>query len=169
MMRSWSRRSLFGAMALGVWALVAVAATPALAGEVSASGRNVQTVEKVEWLEVGDQEGHVVGIYRSKGLTFHGDGEISTTVNHGTFDYVKGAGSHEGYLVRTFDDDSTMTVKYQGTTKHDAAGRVTQGTASYATGTGRYEGIEGDGSYSGRLFGNGMSIADWQSKYTLPD
>ena len=63
MMRSWSRRSLFGAMTLGVWALVAVAATPALAGEVSASGRNVQTVEKVEWLEVGDQEGHVVGRY----------------------------------------------------------------------------------------------------------
>jgi len=66
----------------------------ALAGEEKIAGRNVSTLVDAKIVKVGDVEGHVLGRYEGKGVTFHPDGETSTYIQTGAFDYVKRAGSH---------------------------------------------------------------------------
>ena len=36
-------------------------------------------------------------------------------------------------------------------------------------GTGKYEGVKGEGTYRGRRYGNGMSTINWEGTQVLPD
>jgi hypothetical protein len=135
--------------------LVAVGlVTPAFAQDLGTS-RRVQGTAEVTAVEVGDVPGHIVGVVELKGRTFFAGGEIATHTNPATFDLTDGSGPHQGYVVHYFDDGSTTIERYQGAARLSADGRRTlvEGSFECIGGTGRFEGLKGEGTYRGERVG----------------
>ena len=130
---------------------------------------------KVEIIKVEDVEGHIVGIVQSTGLASLETGEVAVYALWGNFDYTKGTGIHRQYGRLTFEDGSTIDVKFEGTTWPDPKGKgsLFKSTSLVITqGSGRYAGIQGKGSYTGRrvvAMGAGAQLySDNILTYTLP-
>ncbi|MFQ5796558.1 MAG: hypothetical protein ACE5JP_16115 [Candidatus Bipolaricaulia bacterium] len=162
--------------------LVVVLVILALAQETPAEtlpvkGRIVQHMTKIEVIEVGDVPGHVVGVMESKGLVFMEDGEIGLYSHVLTFDYTNGSGPFQGYSLITYEDGSIQVSKAQGSSTVAQAGAfgvitLFEGTFEWIMGTGRYEGIQGSGSFSGKrlapLAVGADTYLDLTGTYTLP-
>ena len=112
-------------------------------------GREVFHMIKKEEIEVGDVPGHVVGVIEDKGLTFYENGEIATMSTVYTFDNTYGIGTAQGYSIYTFEDGSTQVHKWQESWPEKG---LTKGTFTYLRGSGRFEGIKGSGSFTGKFF-----------------
>lgn len=123
---------------------------------------------------VGDVPGHVVGVGESRGMAFFDNGDVATAVDQFTFDYVNGSGPYVAYLLLTFEDSSTFVVRFVGTTTADPNGKISSfsGMFSFIQGTGRFAGIQGSGSHTGKRFaplGPGAELYfDFSGTYTLP-
>jgi hypothetical protein len=119
------------------------------------NSRRVQGTAATTAVEVGDVEGHVVGVVQFKGLTFFEGGEIATHSNPATFDLTNGSGPHQGYVIHYFDDGSTSIERYEGAARLSADGKRTtvQGTFECVGGTGRFAGLKGQGTYRGERLG----------------
>jgi len=130
---------------------------------------------KVEVIKVGHVEGHIVGIYESTGLASLETGEVAVVeILGGTFDYTKGTGIHDGYVRLTFEDGSTIDFKVEGTTRPAPKGKgsLFEATDMIYQGSGRYAGIQGKGTHTGRrvvALGAGAQLyMDVILTYTLP-
>ena len=129
---------------------------------------------KVEVIKVGDVEGHIIGLNDTTGLALLETGEVAVVTERGTADYTKGAGIHRGYERLTFEDGSTIDLKYEGTTRPDPKGKgsLIKGTLVLYQGSGRYAGIKGEGSYTGRrvapIGAAAQLYGDMILTYTLP-
>ena len=158
---------------LSVAALTAFAAV-SLAGAETMKWRQVQFYTKGEVLQIGDVPDHIIGIYDQTGLASFETGEVASMTIKGTLDYIKGTGAIKGYTTYTFEDGSTRTSRWQGTTRPDPGGKGSwfEGTWTFIQGTGRFAGIQGDGSFIGRRFapfGGGVQLySDITGTYTLP-
>ena len=141
----------------------------AQAGEMIMKGQNVQSKAESSWKQIGDDESRGVGAYESIGLTFHENGEVSTFVNTGTYDFSQGSDTHRGYIVRTRADGSTTTGKYEGSAKYGKGSATWEGTFTYIGGTGKFAGIKGEGTYTGTRYSNKMSVSEFEAKVSLPD
>ena len=144
------------------------------AGAETEKTRTVYRLSKTEVLEVGDLTGHIIGVVEQKGLSFSENGEVGTYSGCATFDYINGSGKHEAYSITTYEDGSTIVTKSQGTTKASEDGKISvfEGTFTYTGGTGRFKGIKGKGSYTGKrvapLDVGADSYNDVTSTYTVP-
>jgi hypothetical protein len=120
--------------------------------------RAVWQINKAETLDVGDRAGHALGLGQADGLAFFENDEVATVVTTFINDLTGGSGVGKTYAVHRFEDDSTLVVTFSPAVTADAetAGAAFQGSFVFASGTGRYAGISGNGSFSGRRFG-GMS------------
>jgi hypothetical protein len=117
------------------------------AGAETMNFRLVSMVEKVEMVKVSDIEGVVIGVMDRKGLSMFENGDIATTACRGTFDTKKG---FQGYSSLTFEDGSTMVLSWKGPTSSVPPGGKFGGFSAafeYANGTGRFEGIKGNGTF----------------------
>jgi len=165
------RQSLAGGILL-ITALLLMSVTQARAETLK--GRNVYHITKAEAIEVGDVPGHVVGIAECRGLTFFEDGEIAIVSGLFTFDYTNGSGTHEAYFLYTFEDGSTLVSRPKGTTRAIQGGKysVFEGMQTYIRGSGRFEGIKGSGSYTGKrvapVAAGADCYRDFTGTYTLP-
>ena len=155
--------------------LLVVSATQARAATMKF--RVVLFHTKVETIKVEDVEGHIVGIFESTGLASLETGEVAVfEVLGGTIDYTKGTGVHSDYFRLTFEDGSTIIIKGEGTTQREPQGKgsVIKSTSMVITqGTGKYAGIQGEASYTGRrvvpMVGAGAQVyLDWILTYNLP-
>jgi len=142
---------------------------------VQEKGRQVYHVVKVEVMPVGDVPGHVVGIVDARGLTFPDTGEVATCSLKITFDVTNGTGPHQTYAVTTFEDKSTVITLAKGVTTARPDGTSTfEGTFTYIGGTGRFAGVQGGGSYTGKRMAplapgvSADSFSDYVATYTLP-
>jgi len=101
--------------------------------------------------QVGDTNGHVLGLLRLPGIVFFSDGSTSTASGVGGFDAVVGVGGTvNGYTLVNFGDGSELWLKDTGTTKTDAKGGIAKkGTTIITGGKGRYAGAKGDGTWEG--------------------
>ena len=108
---------------------------------------------RVETSEVGDAEGHNLHLGESTGLASLETGEVAVVTIKWFADYTKGAGIVEGYVHLTFEDRSIIGIKGQTTARPDPKG---EGTLFEATqwelyqGSGRYAGIKGTSTVTGR-------------------
>ena len=130
---------------------------------------------KMNVIEVGDVPGHIIGVGEFPGVLSCDDGSIATTSTKDMFDYIKGSGKFHGYNVATFEDGSTLCIRYQGTATPEANGKTTrwQGTCEFIRGTGRFEGIQGSGSLTGKRLAStpgagSQYYVDYDLTYTLP-
>ena len=156
-------------------AILALFMCVSLAGAETAKGRTVYHFFKVERIEVGDLPGHVIGVADGRGLTSFDTGEVATFLGKLMFDYTNGSGPFQSYNIFTFEDGSTKIFKAQGSTTPLPSGVSTfQATYTYIKGTGRFEGIQGTGSFMGKRTaplspgGPTESYLDLTETYTLP-
>jgi hypothetical protein len=142
------------------------------AGAETVKSRTSTYLAHVEVLPVGDVEGHFVGTFSRKGLSFYENGEVATYTDWGTLDFIKGNGSFQGYSMLTFQDGSTNWIRWQGTVE----GSVYNLTGEYTKGTKRFEGIKGTFSGTGKALTPyskekgtfGDAFFDITGTYTLP-
>jgi hypothetical protein len=146
---------MWWARALALVAATSFVLPPLAYGQDLGNSRRVQGTAETTAVEVGDMPGHVVGVVQFKGLTFFADGEIATHINPATFDLTNGSGPHQGYVIHYFDDGSTSIERYQGEAKLSADGKRTTVTGTFQCigGTGRFEGLRGEGTYRGERLG----------------
>ena len=144
-------RGIIGILLIAVWLLVST--TPAAAKKEKVKTRNVSQITKMHVIKVGDVDGHIIAVYERRGLAFFVDGEVGTYLNRGMFDMTKGKGTAQGYVTHTFEDGSTTNSTWQGTIAPREGKRLTaEGTYTYIGGSGRFEGIEGGGSWTAKSF-----------------
>ena len=149
----------------------------AQAGKKTIKGKVTSCITKVEVVPVPDVEKHVVGVYERRGVTIFENGETGAYHTRGTFDYTKGQGPFRGYTQQSFADGSTYIVKYQGVSTVATGKKLPsfKGTGEYIKGTGRFEGIKGKVSYSGKYVTpytkdktKGDAYYEFTGTYTLP-
>ena len=165
-----------------IWVIVGILIIAAwLIGSVTQAGaqtlkwRQVMFNAKVEIIQMGDVPDHIIGLYDQTGLASFEKGEEASVATKGTLDYIKGSGTIQGYNILTFEDGSTTTSKYQGTTRSDPSGKSSwfEATWTLIQGTGRWTGIKGGGTMTGRRFAPAIGVAtqlylDYTGTYTLP-
>lgn len=149
--------------------LAFMAALTANAGEVLIKGRNVQQKNDVTIHHQAEDKSYGSGTFRSQGLTFMDDGQVTPYINQGSYSWDKGGSRHTGYTVRTYPDGSMATMHYTGNSRKGEAPMARQwsGTADLVSGTGRFEGAKGHGTYEGGRYANGMAVTDWELKAVL--
>jgi hypothetical protein len=163
---------------IGVFLISALILVPAAqAGEKTEKfkGRHVTQIVKAHVFKVGDVEGHIIGILQRRGLDFK-NGEVAFYRNWITFDTTKGKGTAAGYSQVTYEDGSTTVAKVQATLEPLEGRRSTgKGTFTYVRGSGRFEGIEGGGSWTFKSFTpytkeetKSDAIVDYTGTRTLP-
>ena len=161
---------------LFIAALLLMPATQARAKSEKVEGKSITQVTKIHVIKVGDVEGHIIAISQRRGLHFSDEGEIGSYVNWVTSDSIKGKGTHVGYNRITYEDGSTTVSKTQGTSERQEDGSsIGKGTFSYIRGSGRFEGIKGDGSFTFKHYTpftkdktKSDSVADYTVTRTLP-
>jgi hypothetical protein len=151
--------------------VLAFCATQSLAQEkVKVKFRAFAVVTKMERFELDDTEGHVVSILENKGVT--SDGKFVRYFTSRS-DLIKGNGTLSGYgkYVEVKDGDA-MFLKYDGTvsTTKSPEGKLKitfKGNYSYTKGTGKYENIQGGGTFSGGYIGQGIMSVDVEGEYFI--
>lgn len=136
---------------------VVLVSTTQAADEVAT--RVVYWNQKVEMTEVGDVPGHFVGFFEQPGMIFITkgpfSGEIGTRKGTTYIDTVKGKGTITSYLVYTFKDGSTMSLKAATSSviPLEGGGITFEGTYEMTGGTKRFEGMNGKGTFKGERIG----------------
>jgi hypothetical protein len=168
-----SIRILFGILVISVWVLGF--AIPA--GAETMKCRTAGVVTKDETLSVGYEEGHVLGLQITEGLAFFENGEIATFRSNLVYDrydqVVPGKSSQAiGYTIFTFEDGSTFVQRFQRLQGSDKT-LPAQVASELIKGTGRYEGIKGSASGTGKRAPEVKGevkkyVSDMIFTYTLP-
>jgi hypothetical protein len=147
------------AMFLGV-----VAVGDAVAGE-KFKARGVKYVVKFEPVNVGDEEGHVVGVFEAKGVhnnmqekkfldgwACHEMGVIDTNLK-------TGSGNAHGYQEIWDQDGDKIFMNWKGVSG--------KGEWSFFKGTGKFEGIRGQGTWTVQHPDPMLSVSDWEGEAEL--
>jgi hypothetical protein len=142
-----NRRSI---LILSIATLVGLDAFSNAQADETVKFRLVMHATSVQTQEVGDVDGHVLGIAHYSGLASLSDGSIGTANFTAAIDYVKGAGTYSTYYNLTLKDGSTLWIKGTGPAKPDGTTTIFPETpVSVLRGTGRFEGAKGDGTSMG--------------------
>lgn len=164
---------------LGV--LIAIFLTAALvmvpaaqAGEKTVKFKIAAPITKMEVVPVQDVKGHVIGLFERRGVAIYEKGETAAYHSRLTFDSIREKeGSYIGYADLSFADGSIIIWKFQGTV-WGSKPRLIKGTGQYINGTGRFEGIKGELSLSGKYVTpytkdatKGDVVLDYTSTYNL--
>ena len=140
----------FGTLVISAWIL----GLAIQAGGETLKCKITATRTKVEAISVGDEEGHRLGVEIWEGLGFCENGEITKVRTHSIFDFVAGKGAQSiNYNILTFEDGSTIVNRTQRLLVADQGGNLPgKSTGELIKGTGRFEGIKGSSSMTGKNF-----------------
>ena len=144
--------------------------------EQATSGSFSATYVKKEPAPVGNPEmGHVLMLTMSQGKNANTSGgdflDGMELVNVEIADLDRGNGPQQGYATFSNGADSA-TAKWQGkvTTTMNADNTPNStfaGEWSYVAGSGRYAGLKGNGTYSGRITSEQTYEVNWKGTYSL--
>jgi hypothetical protein len=134
--------------------------------------RTGQHVLKVEFFPVpSNTAGHLVGAGQSAGLAFFESGEVANLAMAFTIDFPDGkSGTHALYTEFSFEDGSAFGILELGMTKASEDGKsasFVSTSISFTHGRGRFTGISGEGTMTGKRFAPLGSNADTNLNYTL--
>jgi hypothetical protein len=117
-------------------------------------------VTKWHQIEVGDAEGHIIAVYESKGVwTAKGTDEQTVGISKAVMDFnvKKGEGTTKGYSERIHTNGDKMFSAYEG----NLVGKGHfKGTWKWIGGTGKFEGLTGEGTWESKSMGPGVSIVE---------
>ena len=162
---------LFGILVISAWVLGSVIEARA----ETMKCRTAHMSTKRDTMPVPDEEGHVLGLSITEGLSFFENGEIAKMASYVALDSVPQKGNQSmGYTFYTFGDGSTIVVRFQRVMVPDTSGNFSAKTTTEITkGTGRFGGIKGTTSSTGKAFPGSKGEAyrytdDVTFTYTLP-
>jgi hypothetical protein len=166
---------LFGILVISAWVLGSAIQAGAETMKCKTSGNSV----KREVMPIPDVEGHTIVMGMRDGLAFFEDGEVGTYKNFTIADVIAGKGVlTQGYQLFTFLDGSTIITSFRQPQEPDPEGKfswlIKSSTGEIQRGTGRFEGIKGSISCTGKQFKpekgdlTGKSASDCTFTYTLP-
>jgi len=166
-----SRFKILALIALFTFALGLVLVGDALAGEKMKVRHSYYAV-KFEPVMFGDEEGHMLAIYEGKGLTTNLQGKKFLDgwwVRECGLNDIKGKAldtySVHGYSEFTDGDGDKIYTAWEGKKMADEAGK---GTTTLIKGTGKWQGIQGRGTWISSPFVDGRWYADHQLDVELP-
>lgn len=173
-MRTLSTQSL---LALALAALVGLGASHAFAGNAEGAGGMDATYVKRHALPAGDAQGHAIMLTEAvatnvnKSGTTYLDG-FSVSLRE-TADLRQGNGPTQGYVIFTKDGDEQV-VRVEGmvttTLNEDGTPNTTfKGEWKVIRGGGSYEGVKGDGTYSGYFTAEDKFHVDWEGWHSLSE
>lgn len=123
--------------------------------------------------EVPDAAGHMVMLTKANctwptALEVAG-AKSTTAVDVGVNEAHGSSASGQGYNVTTMDNGDKVSVSYQATVmmNKDGSGSF-KGTWKWISGTGKFKGIHGSGTYKGSQTVHGVATADIEGHYTIP-
>jgi len=157
---------------LAVLLSVSVVLLPGVSAAEEVAGWNVGHTQKSEMMEVGDVPGHFMGVNQYHGLSFYtkgpDKGEMINRMGTTIFDVVKGTGTVTIYEVKTFNDGSMLVLKNWGTSTPIGGGKrtATEGRWEVSSGTGRYAGAKGSGTFKAVRIGDLKTGADTYIDFT---
>jgi len=160
-----SKLKIVGIMALIAFAMGILLAGNALAGEY-VKAREVMYTTKWEQINVGDEKDHVVAVGEFKGINSNMQGKtfLDGFLNYsvGYYDISPKNGlTGNGYATYTGKDGDKIYFK------HDQKGL--SGTWTILKGTGKFEGIQGKGTWSWVPSVDPMiGYTDWEGEVELP-
>ena len=139
------------------------------------AGKHTFAYTTQKMIDVGDAEGHMIslseydGFNVSTGKNKFMDG--AQDVGMGFSDLVKGNGPQQGYGNFSLNGD-VIFWKHNGkiaTTLSPEGKPVTtfEGSWTYTKGTGKYENIQGSGTYKGKLISRTIFIIEWEGEYFI--
>jgi len=163
---------IFGILIISAWVL----GSAIQAGAETMKCRFAVTGTKNETISVADQEGHLLGVTILEGLAFFENGEIAKIRAHAIYDFIPGKGAQAiVYHIYTFDDGSTIVTRIQRLIAPGQSGPLSAtSTGELIKGTGRFEGIKGTLSATGKAFPprtegeHERNVNDVTFTYTLP-
>ena len=137
---------------IGVLLIAALVLLPAAQAKAETMKyKYTSQVTKVGFTLFPDVKGHVVGVVERRGVAIF-ENEVAALEIRATFDKIKGKVSFQGYTQITFKDGSTITQTIQGSHAPAPGEKLDsyKGKGEYIKGTGRFEGIKGKISFTGR-------------------
>ena len=137
---------------IGIFIIAALLIVPATQAKAeTVKFKYTSQLTRVELAPVPDVEGHVVILYVRRGVAIF-ENEVAPFMTMGTADLVKRLGPFQGYSQITFKDGSTFNYNYTGALMlaPGAKLRSYKGKGKFIKGTGRFEGIKGKVSFTGR-------------------
>lgn len=151
---------------------------PTITKAESRNWRIYSYVTKAHVIPIGFAKAPANMIFERSGLAEFDDGEIASILMRGSGKLTPSGGSVEGFVQYTFEDTATFVVKWQAnvTKEKEKELNTFTGNGTYVIGTGRFDGIQGDVSFTGRYVTpyskekgtHGDMIVDVKSNYTLP-
>ncbi len=166
------------ALFIGLALLLAIAPTLSNAQEMTkVAGKINATYTHQDTIVVGDAEGHNLTLATSEGLNVstgaHEFMEGARVVVYSFGDLVGGNGPVQGYIKFTKNGDSAFG-KWQGkgTTTLSAEGAPAttfEGTTTWIKGTGKFENIQGTGTYKGEFTSKTEHTVEWAGEYTIKE
>jgi hypothetical protein len=107
---------------------------------------------KLEYVPAGDVEGHVIGLNTRVGKAVFEDSQVADYLMASTFDFTLGKGGiTNGYTKMTFRDNSFIMFKWRADAGIGPNRLPTsKGTGTITGGGGRFKGIKGMVSFSGK-------------------
>jgi len=169
--------SVFRVIALvGLVALLlgAVAVGDAVAGE-KFKGRTIYYTVKWETINVPEEEGLLIALGDSKGITSNkerktfADGWVSRSVGLLDINVKTGLGSGHWYEEVTDRDGDKYYLRSEGKRmKGKYWASYWEGEYTIVKGTGKYEGIQGKGTFSFYNPGPMQTCSDWEMEVELP-
>ncbi len=141
----------------------------AQAGEITQKGRDTYVCTDEKYVEIGDVPDHWVGVFVCEGISTTEGGEAGIFMNRGIGDYIAGMGPEQGYYEVTYDDGSIVRGKWKDILTPDEGGKTStaKGTYQITSGSGRFAGIKGSGSYTCKSY-SAKGYCDWTETYTVP-
>ncbi|MGD0626952.1 MAG: hypothetical protein ABSB32_19865 [Thermodesulfobacteriota bacterium] len=155
---------------VGMMALIAFAMSIFLVGDVVAgergkvSNREIWFMTTIQTLKVPDMEGHTIHLWEAKGIILTEKWGACQGYVPATSDFItpKGIMTSQGYVQYTYPDGSTTIQKWE------SKGGTSPGTWTYLKGTGRFEGIQGGGTFTHSMVAPDRWYTDIEGEYTLP-
>lgn len=164
-----------GAAALSILVILTLAPGASAQMGTSISGTIAATYTQMDTVMVNQADMHMMLMGISSGTNTctseakFMDGATATNMSYS--DLKQGNGPHQGYVKFVKDGDS-ITAKWSGkvttTMPAEGAPKVNfEGTFTYMSGTGQFQGIKGDGTYKGSFTSPGGYSVEWQGAYTI--
>jgi hypothetical protein len=129
--------------------------------------RAIMHAISVQSQDVGDVDGHVLGVGRFSGLAAFPDGTVGITFFVNTTDYIKGAGTFSVYNNLSLNDGTVLWLKVDGTTTVNGTTSLFKGTVAVLGGKGKYEGAKGDGTITGARMAPLATGADLYNDFVI--
>jgi hypothetical protein len=128
---------------------------------------------KDERMPVSHEEGRSLWVDLSEGLAFFEKGDVANFKSHGIVDGGRKSSQAISYVYFTFEDGSSIVVRNEYSSITDPSGKLSSKSAGeIIKGTGRFEGIKGTYSSTGKRFPpiKGETVKYWADAtltYTL--